>query len=109
MTRHRKATATQPLKATMMGHEHVRKFLDLSTGHLTPATRNRLDSTELLGWPVAGGRTAYGYFIYAHEEDDEEIPDDVWECCQKARELDCEYLLFDADAAEVEGLPTYDD
>lgn len=95
----------------MTDHPNVRRFLDLSTGHLTPATRNLLDSTGIDAWPVVGGRMPYGYFIYAHDEDcgEDPMPADLWSACVMARSLGCEYLLFDADAEEVEGLATYGD
>ncbi|WP_234053659.1 MULTISPECIES: hypothetical protein [unclassified Xanthobacter] len=92
-----------------MPNSQIRQFLDLSIAHLSHETRDRLDLAAIGEWPVAGGRMPYGFFIYAHEEPDDEIPNDVWACCVKARELGCEYILFDCDAAILADLPTYDD
>ncbi|MCL8382077.1 DUF5983 family protein [Xanthobacter aminoxidans] len=86
----------------------LRTFLDLSTEHMKPETAHNLDVTPIAEWSVAGGRTGHGYFIYAHDEDDGSIPPDLWAVMCFARERGAEYILFDCDAATVEGLPTFD-
>jgi hypothetical protein len=88
----------------------IRTFYDLSTGHLTAATRRLLDTTKMERWPVAGGRMPFGFFIYAHDEDSEgNIPADLWACIQLAHKHGADYILFDCDAELIEDLPSYDD
>ncbi len=92
----------------------VRQFLDLSSGHLSPGTWAWLDratgdeavrdsanpSAEILG-----GRTRYGWFVYAYEDPTAPIPDDLAAVMRLARQQDCEYLLLDCDAEPMEDLP----
>jgi len=82
--------------------------LELSTAHLTPDTASRLDNEPPHAWPVSGGATAYGFFIYAHDQNDGLIPEDLWLCCETARQQGCSYLLFDRDADVLPGLPVHD-
>lgn len=95
----------------------VRKFLDLSTRHLTPETRKWMcgQSLSAMGdhpknWVAP---TPYGWFVYADEENGSgDIPADLFACMTKARELDCEYILFDYDGSideKVADLPVYDE
>ncbi len=145
----------------------IRKFLDLSTAHLCPGTREWLDkqgviaaAVRVAGDPipaVALGSTAFGWFVYADEipklnlasgkvllnrrhemhngygngpfqdgllsqtiakidrqlvalaGDPDGIPADLHLCMAFARWEDCEYILFDADAPVMDGLPVYED
>jgi len=90
---------------------NIRSFLDCSTRHLSPDTLAALNEigTQLDRLPFAGGVTAYGWFAYACEEEPEDgIQPDLWAVMQHARSLGCEYILFDSDAPEVDGLPVYD-
>lgn len=90
-----------------MGLE-VRKFLTLSTAHVTDDTRRILDETKVSDWPVFGFRGAYGWVVYAHDESDWEIPQDLWGVCEYARKNDCDYIMFDADADIIDDLPHYE-
>lgn len=82
------------------------KLLVLSTGHLTsPETRATLDA-GFDQWPCSGGRTAYGWFCYAHDENcGDTIPPDLWACMVFARTAGCQYILFDMDAEQIDALP----
>lgn len=94
-----------------MAEPFIRRFLDLSTSHMTPETRE--------GWTMGIGRpgwatpTEFGFFVWAGTEEDEEpdadLPEDVATCRRFARCLGCDYLLFDADADTIDALPTFDD
>lgn len=96
----------------------LRAFLDLSTGHLTHRTRRWLDGLDWVNEGPFGASTSYGWFIYAHDDDvcqpsaphapPGRFPADLWACMCRANELGADYLLFDCDAMEVEGLPVYD-
>lgn len=82
----------------MPEHRNVRKFLDLSTAHLKPGTREEWT----LNRPTHVHATEYGFFVWAGDRNDE-MTDDGWPeeavaCRRFARQQGCDYLLFDADA-----------
>lgn len=97
--------------AQMTDHSNVRRFLDLSTAHLSPVTRRI--------WDMAYGRpgwltpTGHGFWVWAGDasdpDTDNDLPEEAVACRKFARSLGCDYLLFDCDASEIEGLATYDD
>lgn len=88
----------------------TRKFLVLSTSHVTEKTAHLLDTTPVQNWPVAGGPYGtFGWFIYAHDEDAEgNIPEELMGVFRYAREHGCDNVLFDCDAGQIDGLPTYE-
>lgn len=93
----------------------IRKFVDCSSGHLSPDTWTWLDAqladdvlrdprnTQVAG--IAGGRTRYGWFVYAAEDCVHQYPDDLVRVFKEARRRGAEYVLFDCDAAPNEDLP----
>ncbi len=93
----------------------IRRFLDVSSGHLTPDTWRWLDTQfadEELRDPrnhvaseLAGGRTRYGWFIYAPEHPVNATPADLASVFKEARKHRAEYVMFDADAPPHPGLP----
>ncbi len=86
-----------------------RKVLVLCTSHVTKATAELLDNSAAKDWPVIGGPYAdYGWFIYVHDENDGKIPDDLWAVCQFANKNGFDNILFDCDASQVDGLPTWE-
>lgn len=86
----------------------ILRVLDLSTAHIDPKTMDLLDDTRKDAWPVCGSPLPNGYFIYAHDEDDPEIPRDLWACIEFARANDCSDLRFDCGGPVYEALPAYD-
>lgn len=93
----------------------VRKFLDLSTGHLSPRDREQLTQALAQGTRNAPGNClvgSYGWMIYAEEEPDpftwREVPG-LAALLARARELDCDYVLLDADGPVDETLPFFDE
>lgn len=90
----------------------VRKFLDLSTGHLTQATRNLMDSADRPINAVYPHPDGYGWLVYVPlevREETTEPPADLRACLRWARHLKCDYILFDCDGPLIEELPSYDD
>jgi hypothetical protein len=93
----------------------IRAFLDVSSGHLSADTWAWLDaqlSDALLRDPkaehagqIAGGRTRFGWFVYAPEDMPEGLAQDLMTMLTAARAQGAEYVLFDADAAPTEGFP----
>lgn len=88
----------------------VRQFLTLSTGHVSEATAQMLETTPIKDWPVCGGHFGtYGWFMYAHDEDCEgDIPPELMVIFDYARANGCNYVLFDCDGDTVDQLPTFD-
>lgn len=92
------------------GRPCVRSFLDLSTLHLTAATRDDLNSIE----GVLAYRLEHGWLMYAPESADERAraygwPEELLPIVQLARAHNCAYILFDADADVTDQLPEFDD
>lgn len=93
----------------------VRRFLDLSSGHLSPDTWGWLDAQfadeelrdpkNLVACELAGGRTRTGWFIYAAEHPVNTVPDDLAGAFKEARKHGAEYLMFDCDAPPHPALP----
>lgn len=93
----------------------VRQFLDLSTGHLSRHDRDLLTQALAHGTRNAPGNClvgSYGWMIYAEEERDpltwSEVPG-LAALLARARELDCDYVLLDADGPVDETLPFFDE
>lgn len=90
----------------------IRKFLDVSTIHLRPATLDRINSTAFpIHLPFYGGHTPDGFFAYVDDTvigpSGDRIPPDIWKVMVHARSLGCEYVMFDADGPEIDALPQY--
>lgn len=89
----------------------IRSFLDLSTGHLTPATRQRFEDGEQLCGPVYPHPEGFGWFVWVgeHGDDATDAPADLVACFNRARKERCEYICFDCDAPMIDQLPIYED
>lgn len=93
----------------------VRQFLTLSTTHVSPAARQWLEAQAYLaameGTPEHNvGAMFYGWFVYVDGPDsikDSSIHPDLYAACGRAAGLGCEYMLFDADAPVLDGLPEW--
>ena len=93
----------------------MRRFLDCSSGHLSPDTWAWLDAQladDVLRAPgnltaagIGGGRTRYGWFVYATDVKLDGLPPDLRAICAYARRRRAEYILFDSDAPPIEDLP----
>ena len=93
----------------------TRTFLFASSGHLSAQTCSWLD-TQLadpvlrdpaagVSAQIAGGRTRYGWLVYAPEDAAGGLPDDLAPVLIAARAQAAEYVLFDCDAPPLPGLP----
>lgn len=93
----------------------LRTFLDMSSGHLSPATWAWLDAQladDRLRDPgnadaaqIAGGKTRYGWFVYAPEAVAEGLPEDLTGLLLEARRQGAEYVLLDCDAPPTADWP----
>ena len=93
----------------------MRRFLDVSSGHLTPGTRAWLDAqfaddslrdpANHVAAELAGGRTRYGWFVYAADNPVSGVPADLARILAEARQRGADYALFDCDAAPDQRFP----
>lgn len=93
----------------------IRHMLDCSSGHLSADTWSWLDAQladDSLRDPrnaaaasIAGGRTRYGWLVYAIQQAEEPIPADLASVCDYARRRGADYILFDCDANPDQDLP----
>lgn len=91
-------------------------MLCLCTSHLRPETVERaegplrLQSERQEPFKMLSP-VDYGYFCYAYDENAgvgvDEIPPDLWACCEYAREHGFSHIRFDRDAEVVDGLTDY--
>lgn len=91
----------------------IRKFLDLSTGYLTQATRDMLDDGHG-PTPIYPHPEGYGWFMWVPEAEGiielEDCPVDLLACLRRARAKGCDYICFDRDGPDdCDGLTWYED
>jgi hypothetical protein len=91
----------------------VRRVLNLSTAHLPPhlGVPGGLDTVA----GVVAHATDVGFLLWVPDDPDQStevmidpVPDVVLAIQRYARGWDCDYVLFDADAEQVDDLPTWD-
>ncbi len=92
----------------------VRRTLDVSSCHLSAETCAWLDAQTTdtavrdpasRSAEILGGRTRHGWFIYAGLVPAAPVPADLLAVMRCAQRLKCDYVLFDADARPLAGLP----
>lgn len=78
----------------------IRNLLQISTGHLKPETLTRFSDVDCNYLPFYGSSTPHGFFVYAHDDFEcmDECPPEMLPIMTKAREMGCDYILFDCDA-----------
>lgn len=86
----------------------LRLFLDCSTAHLSPATRDLLDAQALRGDALIAA-TPYGWFLWVREAADPDHPPDLARIEAEARALGARYILFDRDAPVSDALPIFEE
>ena len=90
--------------------DRIRPFLDLSTLHLAPTTRDTLDTTGgVLSYPLEHGWLMYAPVGAADLARTHAWPEELLPIVQLARAHDCAYVLFDSDADTTDLLPVFDD
>lgn len=78
---------------------NVRRYLDLSTAHLTKGTVGNP--------PFLVARYEYGVLLYVPDEVGDGCPEDLAKVVKYAKKHDCSMILFDSDAPTLGALPTY--
>jgi hypothetical protein len=93
---------------------NVKQYLDVSTSHVTEA-----ECKDIKGGPVVVAvEHGYGWWIHVPSEEDmaEQVADLTGDVdytalialLDRARELGCSWINLDADAEQLDGLPTFD-
>jgi len=95
----------------------VRRFLDLSTAHLPQALRDAVPGDLRTAWGSAHVAVLdyYGFWLWVPDDPveasdlggDEPVPPEVLAIQLRARALECDYVLFDADGARDDDLPLF--
>lgn len=97
----------------------IRQFIEISTSHVSEQTGEWLNAEGLIAADFHNNATIYaevnmasthfGWFLYCDEDVDAlDCPDDLKAVMRWVRAQGLEYVLFDRDADQVEGLPTFD-
>ena len=84
----------------------IRKFLDLSTSHVRYETLQILDLESKDSTTVLVGQC--GAMCWTGFADNRPDLPDLQEALAYGKALGVDYVMFDADAEEVEDLPTYE-
>ena len=91
--------------------KQVRKFLDLSTGHLPRKTAEEIEAEVFPKKPAMQSEYAW---LFSVPETIQELHDAGVTCgaflnvMVLAQDTGCDYVLFDRDAEPVDWLPTFD-
>lgn len=86
----------------------VRKFLDISTGHVRPDTMDLINSGAMSSNTLAG---EHGAMLHVPSEPDlnPNHTADLLLIFEYARKHDCDYVLLDGDAELIDELPDHSD
>ena len=89
---------------------NISKMLTLSTAHLKPETRDFLILESIKGYyGLSVYSNEYGFFIYVDEDNEfNNIPNDLSDCLQLAKDNDCEWIKFDRDELPIDNLKVYE-
>ncbi len=86
----------------------IMRVLVLSTAHLSQDE----GATHASDWPAYTLEGEYGFISYVADFNEGDAQWEDWPglqaCAKLAREHGLEWVRFDRDAEEIEGLPTYD-
>lgn len=98
-----------------------RRFLSLSTAHVSPEGRDWLNDQSKLVTNLQVNPNApypkihifpsvYGWIFFADRDGVEHSswPDEIKAIAEKAIELKCDWVELDCDSSPMEGLPTWD-
>ena len=88
------------------------KMLDVSTAHLSPETRQRLETSDIEG-VLFYPKGPWGWFINVPSREDgltvgDEVPADLKNCIEFAQTLEKEWIMFDCDGSIVQELPKFE-
>lgn len=88
-----------------------RSFLDLSTGHLTLETRRAMAVTANRSGYNITMANEFGWLCYLSEDGAgaDAFGADMNDCIELAQALGCEFILFDCDGPQSDGLPYYEE
>ncbi len=112
--RHLEPAPWEPQRETQ-----VRRFLDVSTGHLRIETRETMDRGGDFGSDIHlifdphGHQSEYGWWLWAGKRDQydmvEKMPPDLRDVIKHAWTQGCDWICLDRDAEPIAELPFYSD
>lgn len=79
-------------------------YMDLSTGHLSKATVDILEDEGKIPGVIYDKHRDHGWWVAVPMDDDKNWPDDLRTVFDYARSFGALWLLFDADADEIDEL-----
>jgi len=90
----------------------IRRFLDISTDHLSKAAEETLENGGIGDAILVVTPTEHGYLVFAATDEDKTlaqsgVPQDLVDLLEFASRNGCDYIMFDNDASIVQGLPTF--
>ena len=84
-------------------------MLTLSTAHIKKTTNNWLENEpECFSPLVAYKKDEYDWFVCVLTEECKQMPDDLTNILNLAKENNCDWICLDCDGGILEGLPVYD-
>lgn len=100
----------------MRGTYEITKTLVLSTAHVTRdaadwlTNQTRADVAQFVAQLVVYEKGDYGWWANVASDDvlSRSMPECVRDCCRLAKQLECDWLMFDCDGNEYPELPTYE-
>jgi hypothetical protein len=103
------------VEAAAVSGPRIIRVLDASTSHLPEQVCEDLNGWDgVIAYAVSNSDDQYGWLLHvpqdpvAKADDSDGFPSEVLTLQRFARGLDCDYVLLDRDAEQVEGLPTWD-
>lgn len=90
-------------------NDAIEPVLCVSSIHIPKGMAEQLDNDEPLPGFTTVFRGDYGWVLHVSEDVDEEagVPEPLRVITETAKRLGTPYIRFDADGAQLEGLPTY--
>lgn len=90
-------------------NKHIEKALVVSTTHIRAQTDIWLQLQEQSAENLVVYKKEGGYFVYTdYVIGSEEVPEELLSLIEKAKELECCWLVLDNAALELSGFPTFD-
>lgn len=94
-------------------HKPIRPVLDLSTAHLRPETREMwTESFDAEHFPITVLVGVHGWLMHVptdNEAWDYRLGTELFQIFDYARDARADYVMFDADASTIKGLPTFEE
>jgi len=87
--------------------DEIHKMLALSTGHLTRATAQSIETDSISDVLHYHAKADMGWFVAVPEENGPHLPEEFGGIFDYARAQGVTWLMFDRDAAHIDGLASW--